>query len=186
MRGNVSTRWLRVFPRTWRNRYEDELAALIEDLEHDDDLRAVDRLDIMRAGLQARARGPHRRATILATTGAATLASTLGALTLAGVLTSSPRPAADVPSRSTPRRERSSGSEETAALSRDESPEPSHCSSRTPPKGHRARPGRRHDEEARRLAAPRFSWRGSRRSVRGDPYHEGPLPPAACHPRHQY
>jgi len=89
VRGSVSKRWLGVFPRAWRKRYEDELAALIEDLEHDDDLRAVDRLDILRAGLRTRARRRHRRATIVAATGAATLASTLVALALAGVLSSS-------------------------------------------------------------------------------------------------
>jgi hypothetical protein len=84
--------WLWVYPRAWHKRYGDELAALIEDLEHDDDLRAVDRLDILRAGLQTRARGRRRRATVLATTGAVTLASTLGALTIAGVLSSPPSP----------------------------------------------------------------------------------------------
>lgn len=92
MKGSASKRWLGVFPPAWRKRYGDELAALVEDLEHDDDLRALDRLDILRAGLQTRARGRRRRATVLATAGAATLASTLGALTLAGVLSSTPSP----------------------------------------------------------------------------------------------
>jgi len=89
VRGSASKRWLGVFPGAWRKRYGDELAALIEDVEHDDDLRAVDRLDIVRAGLQARVCGRRRRVTILAATGSATLASALGALALAGVLSSS-------------------------------------------------------------------------------------------------
>ena len=92
MKGDGAARRLWVFSRAWRKRYGDELAALIEDVEHDDDLRALDRLDILRAGLQTRARGRRRRATVLATAGAATLASTLGALTLAGVLSSTPSP----------------------------------------------------------------------------------------------
>ncbi len=92
MKGNGAGRWLWVFSRVWRKRYGDELVALIEDVEHDDDLCATDRLDVVRAGLQTRARGHRRRATVLATTGAATLASTLVALTLAGVLSSTPSP----------------------------------------------------------------------------------------------
>ena len=92
MKGDGAARWLWVFPRAWRKRYGDELAALIEDVEHDDDLRATDRLDIVRAGLLSRMRGPRWRATILATAGAATLASTVMALTLAGVLSSAPSP----------------------------------------------------------------------------------------------
>ena len=92
MKRDGAARWLWVFPRVWRRRYGDELAALIEDVEHDDDLRATDRLDIVRAGLRTRATGRRRRATVLATAGAATLASTFVALTLAGILslTSSP------------------------------------------------------------------------------------------------
>jgi hypothetical protein len=90
VKSDGTSRWLWVFPRAWRKRYGDELAALIEDVQHDDDLRATDRLDIVRAGLQTRARGCRRRATVLATAGAATLASTLMALTLAGVLSSTP------------------------------------------------------------------------------------------------
>lgn len=92
MKEDGAARWLWVFSRAWRKRYGDELAALIEDVEHDDDLRATDRLDIVRAGQQIRARGHRRPATVLATTGAATLASTLLALTLAGVLSSTPSP----------------------------------------------------------------------------------------------
>jgi hypothetical protein len=92
VKGDGTARWLWVFPSAWRKRYGDELAALIEDVEHDDDLRVTDRLDVVRAGLQTRAGGRRRRVTTLATAGAATLAITLAALTLAGALSSSPSP----------------------------------------------------------------------------------------------
>lgn len=50
-------RWLRAFPRVWRDRYGCELDALVDDLREEGDLRPSDRIDIVRSGLAMR---PHR------------------------------------------------------------------------------------------------------------------------------
>ena len=57
----VSERWLRFFPRSWRNRYGEELDALVADLQEADDLRPSDRVDLVRSGLAVRRRRVGRR-----------------------------------------------------------------------------------------------------------------------------
>lgn len=89
-----ATRWLRAFPRAWRTRYGEELVALIEDLEHDDDLRAIDRLDLVRGGIRMRRLRRARKATLGALAAGATLACALGGLVLSGALSPPTRPPA--------------------------------------------------------------------------------------------
>ncbi len=100
-----ATRWSRAFPRAWRTRYGQELAALIEDLEGDDDLRAIDRLDLVRGGIRMHRLRRARRATLGALTAAATLGCALGGLVLSGALSPPTQPpATHVPiARPTPR-----------------------------------------------------------------------------------
>ena len=43
-------RWLSAFPRAWRVRYGGELAALVDDLREEGDLRPSDRIDMVRSG----------------------------------------------------------------------------------------------------------------------------------------
>lgn len=81
-----TTRWLRTFPRAWRTRYGEELAALIEDLDGDDDLRAIDRLDLLRGGLRMHRLRRARKATLGALTASAMVAGVLGGLAFSGVL----------------------------------------------------------------------------------------------------
>jgi anti-sigma factor RsiW len=52
-RGERVLRW---YPRAWRERYRDELLALVEDYRESGRFRFRDRLDLVRAGLQL-----HRR-----------------------------------------------------------------------------------------------------------------------------
>jgi hypothetical protein len=88
MRGR--SRWLAAFPRSWRTRYGEELATLIEELAQSGDLRAIDKLDLIRSGLRMR-RGHLRRVTFRAAGVAALVASTITGLALSGAL-STPSP----------------------------------------------------------------------------------------------
>jgi hypothetical protein len=89
-----ANRWLRAFPPAWRARYGDELAALLEDLQRDDDLRAVDQFDLLRAGLRTRRREVRvRRAALVAASGVVALACALGGLALSDALSTSSAPA---------------------------------------------------------------------------------------------
>src|SRR5579862_3647952 len=87
--GQRQRAWLRAFPRKWRTRYGDELSALIEDLEHDNDLSAVDRLDLLRAGLRTRASVQVHRAGLATGAAMVALACALGGLAFAGVFSTS-------------------------------------------------------------------------------------------------
>ncbi len=77
-------RWLRAYPRDWRDRYTRELGALVDDLREEGDLRVSDRIDIVRSGLAMRRRGVERRSvyTVLGPVAAAAFA--LIGLALAG------------------------------------------------------------------------------------------------------
>ncbi|MGH9303586.1 MAG: hypothetical protein ACRDZ5_04130, partial [Acidimicrobiales bacterium] len=57
---HATKRWLSLFPRAWRARYGGELSGLVEDLQNDDDLRASDRVDMLRSGLAIRQHSPGR------------------------------------------------------------------------------------------------------------------------------
>ncbi len=93
-----TARWLRAFPRAWRDRYGEEVRALIEDLEGDDDLRAVDRLDLLRSGLRTRTHSRPRLAVLVAASCSLALAGTLVGLGSSGVFSPALRS-----HRSTPR-----------------------------------------------------------------------------------
>lgn len=81
-----ATRWLMLFPRAWRTRYGEELAALIEDLDGDEDLRAIDRLDLLRGGIRMHRLRRARTAALGALTASAMVAGVLGGLAFSGVL----------------------------------------------------------------------------------------------------
>lgn len=73
---------LRAFPRSWRARFGDQLADLLDDMEQErGKIRAGDQLDVARAGLTERLRdlGQHRRA--LLTCGAALSVAAVAAFT---------------------------------------------------------------------------------------------------------
>lgn len=82
--GKQPRRWLRAFPRAWRDRYGGELQGLVEDLRAQGDLRSSDRIDLVRRGLAMRRDGL-RRHTVLGALGivAATVCALVG-LALAG------------------------------------------------------------------------------------------------------
>lgn len=77
-------RWLRAFPRDWRGRYARELGALVDDLREEGDLRASDRIDIIRSGLAMRRHRVKRRSVYKALGPVLAGASVLGGLALAG------------------------------------------------------------------------------------------------------
>ena len=78
-------RWLRAFPRVWRDRYGGELGALIDDLREEKGLRLSDPIDILRSGLAMRCHAVRRRSVYGAFGAAVGAACALVALALAGV-----------------------------------------------------------------------------------------------------
>jgi hypothetical protein len=81
-------RALRWYPRAWRNRYGDELMALVEDYSESGKLRFSDRLDLVRAGLlmHRRSRIPsrfaRRRRVVARVVGCAAALFALGSITV--------------------------------------------------------------------------------------------------------
>jgi hypothetical protein len=89
-------RWLRAFPRVWRDRYGGELGALIDDLREEKALRLSDRIDILRSGLAMRRHAVKRRSVYGAFGAVVGAVCALVALALAGVF--GPRPTTPGPS----------------------------------------------------------------------------------------
>jgi hypothetical protein len=77
-------RWMRAFPRDWRDRYARELGALVDDLRNEGDLRPSDRIDIVRSGLAMRRHRVKRRSVYKALGPVFAAASVLVGLALAG------------------------------------------------------------------------------------------------------
>jgi hypothetical protein len=81
-------RALRWYPRAWRERYGDELLALVEDYSENGRLRFRDRLDLVRAGLQMHRRGKspsrlaHRRRVVARLIGCAAALVVFGSITV--------------------------------------------------------------------------------------------------------
>lgn len=79
---------LRWYPRAWRERYGDELIALVEDYSEGGKLRFRDRLDLIRAGLllhrrsKIRSRFAHRRLVVARLVGCAAAVVALGSITV--------------------------------------------------------------------------------------------------------
>jgi hypothetical protein len=84
-------RWMRAFPRGWRDRYAAELNALVDDLREEGDLRPSDRIDIVRSGLTMRSRHVNRRSLYKALGPMFAAASVLVGLALAGTFGPSPK-----------------------------------------------------------------------------------------------
>lgn len=80
-------RWMRAFPRGWRDRYAAELNALVDDLREEGDLRPSDRIDIVRSGLTMRSCHVNRRSLHKALGPVFAAASVLVGLALAGTFT---------------------------------------------------------------------------------------------------
>jgi hypothetical protein len=77
-------RWMRAFPRDWRDRYEREFGVLVDDLRDEGDLRPSDRIDIIRSGLAMRRLRAKRRSVYKALGPVFAAASVLVGLALAG------------------------------------------------------------------------------------------------------
>ncbi len=77
-------RWMRAFPRDWRDRYEREFGVLVDDLRDEGDLRPSDRIDIIRSGLAMRRLRAKRRSVYTALGPVFAAASVLVGLALAG------------------------------------------------------------------------------------------------------
>jgi len=81
-------RALRWYPRAWRERYGDELLALVEDYSENGRLRFRDRLDLVQAGLQMhrRSKSPsrfaHRRRVVARLIGCAAALVVFGSITV--------------------------------------------------------------------------------------------------------
>jgi len=81
-------RALRWYPRAWRERYGDELLALVEDYSEDGKLCFKDRVDLVRVGLlmhrrsKVRSRLSHRRLVIARLIGCAAALVALGSVTI--------------------------------------------------------------------------------------------------------
>ena len=84
-------RWLRAFPRDWRDRYAREFGALVNDLREEGDLRSSDRIDIVRSGLAMRHHRAKRRSVYKALGPVLAAASVLVGLALAGTFGPSPK-----------------------------------------------------------------------------------------------
>ena len=83
-------RWMRAFPRDWRDRYEREFGVLVDDLRDEGDLRPSDRIDIVRSGLAMRRHRVKRRSVYKALGPVFAAASVLVGLALAGTFGPSP------------------------------------------------------------------------------------------------
>ena len=77
-------RWMRAFPRDWRDRYAREFGAFVDDLREEGDLRPSDRIDIVRSGLAMRHRRAKRRSVYKALGPVFAAAFVLVGLALAG------------------------------------------------------------------------------------------------------
>ncbi len=91
-KGKEPTRWLRAFPRAWRDRYGGELSALVDDLRQEGDLRPSDRIDMVRRGIGMRRHGLRRRSVYGAVGVAAGTVCALVGLALAGTFGSQMSP----------------------------------------------------------------------------------------------
>jgi hypothetical protein len=84
-------RWVRAFPRDWRDRYAREFGALVDDLREEGDLRPSDRIDIIRSGLAMRRLQAKRRSVYKTLGPVFAAASVLVGLALAGTFGPSPK-----------------------------------------------------------------------------------------------
>ncbi len=96
-KGRQPTRWLRAFPRAWRDRYGGELSALVDDLRERGDLRPSDRIDMVRRGLAMRRHRPRRRSVYAALGVVSATVCALVGLAFAGTFGSRMTPGSPAP-----------------------------------------------------------------------------------------